>query len=298
MDRGPSPPATPTAGSGSPPTGPSWPPASVELPVPSGLERAVLRRPLVEAAPGWILLRVPRVARFLVEPGTPVRVDRARGATDADVGCFLRGPVAAAALLLAGLFPLRAAAVAIAGRGVLICGAPGAGTSTMTAALALRGHPVLADRIGLVTGSPPTVEPVDGEVQLWPDVVRLLGLDPGRGRLIRPVLAKRAFRLGPPPEAAPLRAIVFLHRDEQDTVRVEASPSLTGRFRALLPRRWHSALVGPLGLRDEQFRSLTRLARVDCVVRVRGAHQTVAPADLAASVEHRLTEPGIAEGSP
>ncbi|HEV7847348.1 MAG TPA: hypothetical protein VGO83_13935, partial [Thermoleophilaceae bacterium] len=88
-------------------------PGLVEASVPERLPGAVVRGPVVEAAPETVLIRLPLVGRFLVRAEGPARVERAPGATDADLRCFAAGPVAAAAALLRGTIPLRAAAVVI-----------------------------------------------------------------------------------------------------------------------------------------------------------------------------------------
>src|SRR4051812_39128546 len=98
-----------------------------EGPVPERLEDALVRGPVVEGARDAVLLRLPRVGRFLVRPGEPLTVDRAPSASDADVRCFADGPAAAAAALLRGALPLRAACVSIGGRAVAIAGGAVAG---------------------------------------------------------------------------------------------------------------------------------------------------------------------------
>ena len=112
-----------------------------EAAVPTDLAKPLLRGPAIEANREEVLIRVPRVGRFLVRREPPVLVERAPGATDADLECFRDEPVAAAAALLRGDLPLRAASVSIGGRAVALCGPSASGKSTLAAALALRGTP-------------------------------------------------------------------------------------------------------------------------------------------------------------
>jgi len=190
-------------------------------PVPDHLDGATHAGPVHAAAPGRYLLRLPTVGRFLVaavEGGIQVTVQPAPSATTADVACFLAGPIRQACWLLRGAFALRGCGVVIDGRAVAITGVTAAGKSAVTAALAQRGHGLLADgalplRLGgdLDGGVGPIAGSADHDVQLWPDIVTRLGLDAAAGEMIRPGLAKRRYRFGAA-AATPLAAIVALHR--------------------------------------------------------------------------------------
>lgn len=260
-------------------------PDLVEDRVAPSLPGATVRGPVVDAGPGEVLLRVPP-GRFLVRRDEPVRLERAPRAADADVRCFLEGPVVAASAFLRGLLPLRAAAVVVAGRAVAIVGASAAGKSAVAAALAQRGHAVLSDAVTPValTAQGPTVEPVAPEPVLWPDMVEALGLDPDAGRIVRPALPKRAFRLARHDAPAPLGFVVLLRRDGR--LETPAIHAVTGAESvALLPAAsWHRPLVEPLGLSVLRFDSLHRIASATRFARLeRPSHAS--PTELAAMVE-------------
>jgi hypothetical protein len=89
---------------------------------------------------------------------------------------YLLGPVLGILLRYRGIVCLHASSVAVDGRAVAFVGPPGAGKSTTAAALAKRGHPVLADDVT-------AIREVDGKfyaypaypgLWLWPDSVELL----------------------------------------------------------------------------------------------------------------------------
>jgi len=184
----------------------------VEAAVDAGLAGGTAAGPLGMVAPGRYLLTLPGVGRFLVEGGARVTVERAPGSTDADVACFLAGPVRQAGWLQRGRFALRGCGVVIGAGSVVITGGGGSGASTVAAALALRGHRLLADgAVPLSADGEPVADFADESAQLWPAAVRLLGLDPGAGTTIRPGLAKRRFAFA---AASPTRlaAVVALHR--------------------------------------------------------------------------------------
>jgi hypothetical protein len=223
----------------------------------------LVRGPLVEATADSVLVRVPNVARFLVRAGSPVRLERERGLSDKEIECFLHGPVAAARAVLDGQLPLRGAAVSVREAAVLILGHAAAGKSTLAAALAMRGHALLADSLAIISGDGdvgPAVSPAQSRVILWPDMVRELGLDPAAGEIVRPSIPSRAFALGPEPETARVGAFVVLTaerpRRDPELSRLEGHE----KFQPLLGLRWHLQVVEGLGLGSEQLEPMARLA--------------------------------------
>lgn len=238
----------------------------VEGRVPDALSDALHRSALVEANWQRALFRLRTVGRFLVEPDRPTVVERARGATDQDIECFLRGPVAALRLLLSGHFALRGSAVEVDGRALGILGIA-TGTSSLAAALAMEGHAVLADGLVWVEDSPPAIAAVPEtqppRITLWPDSVEALGLAPSEGKVVRPVLSSRAFVLGPPspPGPVPLGAFVSLGSPEgRDFATKPQRVSGFGAVATILKSYWHPHLVGDLGLAKKQFRWAAALA--------------------------------------
>lgn len=266
-------------------------PAVVDAVVPDSLPDAVLRTPVWEARPGEVLFRLPGVGRFLVRAGEPPRVERAPGATDADVRCFVEGPIAAAAAVMRGLVPLRAATVAIRGRAVAIAGPSVAGKSSLAAALALRGHAVLADAVTVASpeGGVHVVRPLGPDAVLWPDVARLLGLDPDAGRVVRPALAKRAFRLGPRPAPAPLAAIVLLGRNALLSEPEVESVLGTAKPAPVLGAGWCLNLVEALGVGTARFRSLAGLVEASACYRLTRPREGTTPGELARVVEELVS---------
>jgi hypothetical protein len=183
-------------------------------PVPRRLPGTVHSGPLWQAAPDSYLFDLPTVGRFLARrhgDGVRVTVRPAPGATEADVACLLAGPVRTACRLLNGDLALHGSGAVLDGRAVALTGDPAAGRSTLAAALAVRGHPILADGALPIrrTGTGFVAEPADDGLQLWPDTARLLGLT--GGAVIRPGLPKRHHRF-PAAPAAPLAAVVVLRR--------------------------------------------------------------------------------------
>ena len=220
------------------------------------LEEPVHRGPLLEVTRTQGRLRVPGVAAYATEVDGPVSSRPESTATAADLRCFLTGPVRALDLTLHGVPCLRAAAVRLGEGAVVVCGPSGSGTSVLAAALARRGHPVLADGVVPLATTGPVVElwPTSDRVQLWPAAARQWDLDPEAGSIVRPALAKRAYALGPSDPAAPpvpVTRIVVLTVDLRSDDVAEARLTQGGaRVAALARATWHADVaqaLDPLG---------------------------------------------------
>jgi hypothetical protein len=123
-------------------------------------------------------IRVPGVATFTVTDGHRVTIARDDGAEPVDVQASLDGRVTAALLQQRRTLPLHLAAVVLDGRAVGFAGPPGAGKSSLAAALADRGHPLLTDDLGAVTydeDGRPALHPGPPMVRIWGSSARALG---------------------------------------------------------------------------------------------------------------------------
>ena len=236
--------------------------------VPDGLPGILYRSPLFQVNRDSALFCFPTIGSFLVRPGEATVVDVADGATNDDVECLLRGPVGALRSFLAGEFALRGSAIELGDRALVACGIA-SGTSSLVAALALRGHRVLADGIVVINGPSLGVSTVpearDCKVTLWPDSVEALGLDATEGLLVRPSLVSRSFSLGLPPNPAPvvLGALVALEVTvaPQASGAVAAQPMPVSRkMKVVMEAQWHPKLVLAFGNQLEHFQWLARLA--------------------------------------
>ena len=261
--------------------------------VPERLERATVRGPMVEASSDAILVRIPNVARYLVRGDGTTTVDRADGATDADVRCFAEGPVAAAAALLAGCLPLRASAVSVGGRAAVLCGPSTAGKSALAAALALRGHAVLADAVSVVGpgahGASPFATAGAHEPVLWPDMVQALGLSDVPSRRVRPALEARAYGLGPPPVAAPVGVVVLLRVDPAAAALRIQPVTGAAKLPALLGTSWLPRLLATPRLAGAAFAVTASLAQSTPLVSLVRPRAGASPQALAPMVEGLLT---------
>jgi hypothetical protein len=181
----------------------------------------------------WWRLRYADGTEFTLDAaGTRIGCTWEPPMTREDMATYLLGPVLGFALRLRGVTCLHASVVAMAGGAVLVCGPAGAGKSTTAAALAARGHPVLADDVAALDPSPDgvTVRPAYPHLRLWPDAVRALygadadlpPLTPNWEKRYLDLARDATFHAAP----LPVRAVVLLAgRETEQAPRVEPVPA-------------------------------------------------------------------------
>lgn len=182
------------------------PPGAMAVDGPEGADitvtRATVPFPADEAEPGhpiWrtltggqTLLSLPGIGRFKITGGNQVEIEPAASADPVTLGLLLSGPVLATLLRQRGLLPLDGAALGLNGGAVLIVGASGLGKSSLAAALAQKGWPVLGDGVLAVTPSTQHPQLVRGapRLRLWRRTAQALGLDLTKYAPLRPGVAR------------------------------------------------------------------------------------------------------------
>ena len=158
-------------------------------------------------------------------------------------------------LHLRGRLALHASAVHVPRFGAIAFAGPaGAGKSTIAAALALRGCPIVADDCLVFAPSRDVVDVVPGYpgVRLWPDAARSLRIDAGRGGRVAHYTRKQRAPLGRGrfhAAATPLRAVFVLGRR-----RAAGQPSrlrtlgARDRIMSLVPYAWVIDVADPTRL--------------------------------------------------
>lgn len=149
-------------------------------------------------ADGRVLLSVPGIGRFCLSGGTQVDIEPAAGADPITLGLLLSGPVLAVLQRQRGFIPFDGAALGLNGKALLIVGASGLGKSSLAAALAQQGWPVLADGVLAVACAGAGPELVRGapHLRLWRRTAQALGLDLEGCVPLRPGVARFHTRWG------------------------------------------------------------------------------------------------------
>jgi hypothetical protein len=231
----------------------------VRGPVPTSLEDPREYGPTWQMGPDALLLTVPGIARFHLTGGNTIAVASEPGADAADIPAFLVGSALPILLQLRGLLTLRASAVAVNGKAVLFCGASGQGKSTLAAALAQRGYPLLADDFCTITQSSDASGSVDGDgaaLKLWALAIRALQLGDRRGAALRETIQK--YHVAPAAQASgplPLGAIYVLREARAPHEPGIERPNVVDAALSLRRGAYHPRLIEPLGQRPLYFRA-------------------------------------------
>jgi hypothetical protein len=170
-------------------------------------------------------------ARFVVDgTGKRVWISSPKTLTNRDLAVYVRGPVMGFVLRRRCITALHASCVSVGGQGIVFCGPSEAGKSTLAAALALLGNPVLCEDIAaLAQGTMGFhVDAGHSRICLWPDIVRdLFGtadalprLTPSWDKRFLELDGKRAIFAG---RRHPLGAIYLISPrcSESDAPRIE-----------------------------------------------------------------------------
>jgi len=271
----------------------------IEGPVP-GLPGAFVRRvaelpaelaagkpagPYAQAVPGELLLAVPEVGRFRVRDGTTIEVALEPGADPGVVMLHLQGSARGALIHQRGDLPLHAATLVPPGRerAAAICGARGAGKSTLAAELCRRGWTLVADDTTRISrdAAGPLAWPSRDSIKLWHDVCRAADLDVSAMERVTAKLDKYYLRVRARSEPAVLAQVFELTFDAAAEFELQGAPEKM----ALLTRHtYRPAQILPLGQAADHVRIVADVARACRMFRLAGARRRSAGA-LASAVE-------------
>jgi hypothetical protein len=185
-----------------------------------------------------------------------------------DAATYLLGPVLGFIVRRRGGLCLHASTALIGGRAVAFAGAAGAGKSTLAAALALTGSPILSEDVTCLVERERgfDVEPGYPRIRLWQEAAPLLGATVDALPLLTPTWDKRYLPLNGGNAAfharrAPLAAVYVL-AGRRAMAEPAAVRELGGQevLSALLANTYASQLLG-LAQHARDFAVLGRLAR-------------------------------------
>jgi len=232
--------------------------------VPAQLENVSASGPTWQIAGKKFLLRIPNVARFLLNDGQEIAFEAEPGSDVGDIPIFILGTAFGILLHQREQIVLHASAVRVNGKAVLFCGSSGAGKSTLAAALAQRGYPLITDDLCAITvtdAGTPMVHPDGRQLKLWAQAIDKLDLEESRGARVRARLEKyyvepsEAFT-----EALPLGAVYALREARPPHAPGIERPNVVDVALLLRRNAYRPMLVSRMGQKVNYFHAATTVA--------------------------------------
>ena len=197
-------------------------------PVPEALAGGLAGGPTWDMDGDTVLLRVPRLARYLIRGGRHIGVELERGATARDASAFVLGTSFGILLHQRGALVLHGAAVAKDGAALVVCGRSGEGKSTLAAALCRAGFDFVTDDICVIAfdvDRQPRVAPDGRQLKLWRESIDRLGLAGQQGEAVREGFEK--YFMAPAASAAetpPRLTAIYVLREQRPPLEAGIEP--------------------------------------------------------------------------
>lgn len=243
---------------------------------PAALENPVKGGGFYQAKPNQFLLTLDQIqiARFWVQDGNRITIEPAPGSDEDTIRLFLMGSALGALLHQRGQIILHGSAVETERGAVIFVGPSGVGKSTLAAALQQKGYRVLSDDVCSVNYNAATqralVHPGLAHLKLWADATEQLALTQFATRRVRPDLEKYSLPLHNTYDPTPvdLHTVYILENSNLNEWQIAPLPHLK-KMEALLANTYRQRFLEGLGMRQQHFRHLTRIADQVRVCRVK-----------------------------
>lgn len=265
-------------------------------PVPHILEQAQAKEgeSIYQISAGSLLLKIDKVARYLVSGGCEIIVEPDLAASEKDVRLFLLGSAMGALLYQRGVWPLHGSAIVCGDGAALFVGARGSGKSSLAGEFHRRGFEVLADDICAINaGNDGTFQVWPGipNIKLWADSVVKLGGDPSQ--LTRTSSAHDKYdipvqQFGRDPLA--VQAVYALYTlDSQGGVILKPLKGFD-KIQELTANTYRLPFLAGMQLAPQHFQQVQALARQVRVVRITRPLQPFLLSELADMIERDITQ--------
>ncbi|HTZ02225.1 MAG TPA: hypothetical protein VMC05_07815 [Xanthobacteraceae bacterium] len=258
-------------------------------PVPDSLSGASAVGPTWQIAGKQFLMRIPDIARFLLNDGSEIVVAPESDATAADIPIFILGTIFGILLHQREQIVLHASAVRVNGRAVLFCGSSGAGKSTLAAALAQRGYPLVTDDVctlSLDATGAPLVHPDGRQLKLWAQAIERLDLAQRRGERVRQSLEK--FYVEPSEvfsEPLALGAVYALREARPPHLPGIEKPNVVDAALLLRRNAYRPLLVRRMDQKANYFHAATTIANIAGIFHLTRALDFAKMPEVIASLE-------------
>lgn len=239
---------------------------------PDTLENPTFSALRFQTSANEFLLTVDGVARYYVQNGKKISIERLNNASDNSVRLFLLGSAFGALFIQRDLLPMHASSVCVDGKAVLFTGRSGIGKSTMAAALRKKGYKTISDDITLVSiDHEGNARAVAGypQIKLWEDTIAELGDTHDSLERVRDDISKykiditdHFFR----DEPVGIGAIYILSTSQEAGFTRTDLKSMT-KFMTLINNTFRPGFVKGSGKKGLNFQQVSVLAKTTRVVK-------------------------------
>lgn len=188
--------------------------------VPEEIENPKSQRVLVQSNENEVLLKMPGVARYLVEGDSKITIELTDENRKNDAEKYVLTFILGVLSFKKGFFPLHGGGVVHKGEAYLFTGHSGAGKSTTLAGLAQRGFQPLADDISnfFVHDGKVFVHPCFPRFKLWKDSMQMLNNEGSGEYKLGTDIEKYLVPVGDdfPTGPIPVKRIYLLQEDRDD----------------------------------------------------------------------------------
>ena len=270
-----------------------------ECPVPVTLDNATSLGPTWQISGDKFLLRIPNVARFLLNAGREIDFEPEANADRGDIPIFILGTVFGILLHQREQIVLHASTVQVNGKAVLFCGASGAGKSTLAAALAQRSYPLVTDdfcTLAIPATGAPTVYPDGRQLKLWAQAIERLKLADRRGDRVRSQLEK--FYVEPAEahvEPLPLGAVYNLREARPPLTAGIEKPNIVDGALILRRNAYRPLLVRRMDQKAAYFHAATAVGNFAGIYHLTRALDFAQMPKVIAWLEQHWVELGLTE---
>ena len=267
--------------------------------VPSAFANATASGPTWQIAGQQFLLRIPRVARFLLTAGNEIAFEAEPGADAGDIPTFILGTAFGILMHQREQIVLHASAVRVNDKAILFCGPSGAGKSTLAAALSRRGYRLITDDFCAITvtaAGTPVVHPDGRQLKLWAQAIEKLDLEESRGERVRNRLEK--FYVDPGEahvEALPLGAVYALREARPPLVAGIERPNVANAAVLLRRNAYRPRLVARLNQKVLYFHAAATIANNAGIFHLTRKLDFAAMPEVVLSLERHWRDIGLME---
>lgn len=202
--------------------------------------------PYYYATKGNTFIKIPSLGIFSISQGREIGVDLEEGGDPNRLHLYLSGNIFAFLLLQRGYLVLHASAACVAGRAAAFLGMPGAGKSSIVAALHQLGHTILVDDVTAVdlNANPARVTPAFPQIKLDIEAAEKLGIDPQALIPLDETEEKRGFRFTERfLESKQTLSKIYILTDKPDRIfqRISSQEAIVELVRNTYPTRFAQA---------------------------------------------------------